>query len=1226
MKIEIENKSVETLSLLNSGAGGEFIDQNYAKTLKLPLLNLEKLIPAVNVDGTLNKKGTIKQYVNLYMEIFGQKQIIQLLVTGLGKQKILLGFPWLQKHNPVIDWKTGSFQWQYTPRKFDFEKKIEPSTVTKSVLPKTTISEEEDPDEWLTWTVNALGTNYRDVLLSPLIEIEEHIMDKGAWINPEINSVWICSKTNLATDLAIKENQRKDDLTDEKIVPSEYHEFLDIFGEKRASQFPDRWPWDHKINLKPGFELKSFKNYNLTPTEQEELDGFLKENLEKGYIKKSKSPMASPFFFIKEKDRKLRPCQDYRFLNEWTIKNAYPLPLISEIMDKLKGTKYFTKLDVQWGYNNIRIWEGDEWKAVFKTNQGLFEPTVMFFGMCNSPATFQSMMDSIFIEEIEEGVTIVYMDDILIYATTPELLRKHTKWVLQKLRDHDLFLKAQKCEFNKEKVEYLGLMIEEGKVSTDPVKVKGFADWPIPQSVKNVQLFLGFRNFYRKFIPKFSTLAAPLNNLLKKDTVFEWTPEAQQAFEELKQWLTSALVLLMPDQTKPFQIKCDASKYASGVVLTQLDNNGDCHLVAFLLKTFNKTEHNYEIYGRELLALIRALEEWRHYIQGSGHTTIVHSDHQNLTYFRAAQKLNQWQARWSLYLLELDVKLIHQPGSKMVQSNALSWGPDFIPNHDTDNENMTLLPEHMFLNLLNITLQDRVLDLGQIDDFLKAFSITDPPLGTPDNWRLETIEGRNTLFYKGRNYVPDDMDLRWDILWMLHDHETAGHPGEAETLVLVERHYWWPGLCTFVCNYVKGCGVCQQYKINQSPAHPSYMLILALTGTQPFAHCSMDLITDLPLSNGFDSILVVVNHGLTKGVILMPCNKTITTEQVANLLLEHLYKWFRLPDEFIFDRGPQFTAHAFWELLKLLGITSKLSTTYHPQTDGATGRVNQEIKAYLSIFCSSFPEDWAKKLYLVEFTHNNWWHANRKHTPFELMYGESPKAMPIMFGKTKYPLIKQHMHNLIPDREEALAAHKLAMRRIADRQKNTFVLFKVGDKVWLYMRNIKTTYNPKIGPRREGPFEISDVLGPLTYRLNLPNSWWIHNVFHAILLWPYVENDTHRANFPRPPPELLEGEEVYEVESILKHRCGGRGYQYLIKWKGYLITKATWEAEMAFSNDGNMLTTYKDWHQLWKRKETQCPTHIHTICFPLRPIKNGLMPIGKVWFTMSVVSRMNVSI
>ena len=217
------------------------------------------------------------------------------------------------------------------------------------------------------------------------------------------------------------------------------------------------------------------------------------------------------------------------------VKNAYPLPLISEIMDKLKGAKYFTKLDVQWGYNNIQIWKGDEWKAAFKTNRGLFEPTVMFFGMCNSPATFQSIMDSIFIEEVEDGVTIVYMDNILIYATTPELLEKYTRRVLHKLWDHDLFLKAKKCEFNKEKVEYLGLVIEEGRVSTDPVKAKGFTDWPTPKCVKDVRSFLGFGNFYQKFIPKFSTLAAPLNDLLKKDIAFEWMEETQLAFEELKQ-------------------------------------------------------------------------------------------------------------------------------------------------------------------------------------------------------------------------------------------------------------------------------------------------------------------------------------------------------------------------------------------------------------------------------------------------------------------------------------------------------------------------------------------------------------------------------------------------------------------------------------------------------------------------------------------------------------------
>ena len=208
-------------------------------------------------------------------------------------------------------------------------------------------------------------------------------------------------------------------------------------------------------------------------------------------------------------------------------------------------------------------------------NRGLFEPTVMFFGMCDSPATFHSMMDSVFIEEIEDGVTIVYMDDILIYATTLELLEKYMKQISQKLQDHNLFLEANKCEFGKTKLEYLGLIVEEGKLSTDPVKVKGFSDWPVPKSVKEVWSFQGFGNFYRKFVAKFSTLVGPLNNLLEKDTLFKWTNDVQYPFDELKQCLTSAPVLMMPDQTKPFQIKSDTSKYYCGVVLTQLDSNGN---------------------------------------------------------------------------------------------------------------------------------------------------------------------------------------------------------------------------------------------------------------------------------------------------------------------------------------------------------------------------------------------------------------------------------------------------------------------------------------------------------------------------------------------------------------------------------------------------------------------------------------------------------------------------
>ena len=265
-------------------------------------------------------------------------------------------------------------------------------------------------------------------------------------------------------------------------------------------------------------------------------------------------------------------------------------------MDKIKGARYFTKLDVRWGYNNIRIKDGDQWKAAFKTNRGLFEPTVMFFGMCNSPATFQSMMDSIFQDITDELVVIIYMDDVFLFAKDLATLENNTKKVLQRLRENDLYLKPRKCEFAKTKVEWLGMVIEEGKISMDAGKLKGISEWPVPTTVKAVRGFLGFGNFYRRFIRHYSEIAKPLNDLTKKDQKFEWTETCQKAFEELKRRFTEEPVLMMPDQTKPFQIKCDASKYALGVVLTQLDTNGNRHPCSFILKTFSPTERNYEIY------------------------------------------------------------------------------------------------------------------------------------------------------------------------------------------------------------------------------------------------------------------------------------------------------------------------------------------------------------------------------------------------------------------------------------------------------------------------------------------------------------------------------------------------------------------------------------------------------------------------------------------------------
>ena len=384
----------------------------------------------------------------------------------------------------------------------------------------------------------------------------------------------------------------------------------------------------------------------------------------------------------------------------------------------------------------------------------------------------------------------------------------------------------------------------------------------------------------------------------------------------------------------------------------------------------------------------------------------------------------------------------------------------------------------------------------------------------------------------------------------------------------------------FVKNYVQGCGICQQFKIDRSPAKPAYIPTEGAKSLRPFAYCSMDLITDLPLADSHDSILVMVDQGLSKGVILIPCNKTLTSEGTAQLLFENLYKRFGLPDKIISDRGPQFASRAFIELLKLLGIKSALSTAYHPQTDGTTERTNQEIEAYLSIYCASHPEDWPQALHTLEFTHNNRRHADRPNTPFELMFGESPIAIPLSFESTKYPTMEDKMKTLKRNREEALAAHELARTRMADRRKSTFSPFRKGDQVWLDSRNLKTMYHKKMKPKREGPFTITEVLGPVTYRLQLPTSWRIHNVFHATLLKPYRETETYGRNFPEPPPELLEGEEVYEIENILNHRRRGRGYQYYVKWVGYPISDASWEPEHVFSDDGDILKQYKLRHDL----------------------------------------------
>jgi Reverse transcriptase (RNA-dependent DNA polymerase) len=264
--------------------------------------------------------------------------------------------------------------------------------------------------------------------------------------------------------------------------------------------------------------------------------------LESGHIVKADSPQAAPFFFIKKKDGRLRPVQDYQQLNDNTWKDSYLLPLVTELLDRIKDSKYFTKLDIRWGYNNIRIREGDEWKAAFICQEELFIPKVMFFRLCNSPATFQRMMNDIFTNLIAEGKVTIYLDDILI--ATPDLLThiQTVREVLNIIQTHNLYLKPEKCDWIQKEVEYLGHIILYGQIRMDHAKTQAIDEWKIPRTKKELQSFLGFANYYRRFIEGYSDIVKPLTTLTGK-TPWNWKEEEQEAFNELKRRFHNGSIL-----------------------------------------------------------------------------------------------------------------------------------------------------------------------------------------------------------------------------------------------------------------------------------------------------------------------------------------------------------------------------------------------------------------------------------------------------------------------------------------------------------------------------------------------------------------------------------------------------------------------------------------------------------------------------------------------------------
>ena len=773
----------------------------------MPLKKKLEPRPIEVIDGRPLSSGLVTHETTpLSLHVGLHSELLVFDVVKLGHYPVILGVSWLKKHNPTVIWSLHELR-------FDLCAKTcggpFPTVTAFPEFPDSSSFEEHSaalPD------VSLISS---DALQNSKTHDELFLMSVSSANANEENSPPV-----------------------ETIVPLVYHQFLDIFSKEAADQLPPSRSYDHRIPLIDGGSPPHGPIYSLSEVELNALSLYLDENLKKGFIRPSSSPAGAPILFVKKKDGSLRLCVDYRGLNKVTVKNRYPLPLISELLDRLQGATIFTRIDLRGAYNLVRIASGEEWKTAFRTRYGHYEYLVMPFGLTNAPATFQNLMNDVLREYLDQFV-IVYLDDILIYSKNETEHVEHVMLVFNKLRSAGLFCKAEKCEFHKPEVEFLGYVMSSEGVKMDPSKVACIRSWPPPTSVKELQVFLGFANFYRRFIKNYAIVTAPLTTLLKKDVLWNFHTAALQAFETLKSAFITAPILMHFDPSLKIVIETDASDYALGAILSQIHPDNRTHPVAFYGRKFSAAEINYDIYDKEMLGVISAIQEWRAYLEGSRLPFTILTDHKNLEYFTSARSLNRRQARWAEFLAGYEFEIVYRPGQRNGKADALSRRHDFRPEkgeNDLRNIKSVIRPDQFILGTSSLTsvsaqsFRDRIIECLQTDDFFLSVSkyLDDQTLERPPevNARLNSLSVKNNVLLRdGKLYVPDNESLRLDIFRKCHDSPAAGHYGHQKTFELVSRNFWWPGMRKMIIKYINTCEQCQR---NKTPRHKPFGLLKPL--------------------------------------------------------------------------------------------------------------------------------------------------------------------------------------------------------------------------------------------------------------------------------------------------------------------------------------------------------------------------------------------------------------
>ena len=1063
LRAEINGKTYS--ALLDSGAQGNFISPSIINRDEIPWHQKEDPYRLSTVEGTEvgYGNGVIDMETDhLPVSIQGHATSMTLDITDTAHHELILGLPWLRATNPRIDWTTGQIFWDnaVTQRRVAINGAGRSSVTEDSGEPRSNEPTDTSGSKSGTW----LWKNREGSDQSWTPEEGRSLSDQQKRSGPPRTD----GKTTRYSTTHRQEAQRyllyihqkgetmNDEPTDRLArVPRTYHEFRKVFQERLDTVLPQHSRYDHEIPLQEGKVPKYHQIYGLNEEQLKALREYLDENLEKQYIQPSKSPAGYPILFVPKKNGKLRLCVDYRQLNDITIKNRYPLPLIKELRDRLKGAQWFTALDLKHGYNLIRMKEGEEWKTAFRTRYGHYEYQVMPFGLTNAPATFQEMINDVLREYLDVFV-IAYLDDILIFSKNPEEHKEHVKKVLQKLQDANLLVEPEKSFFHVQKVDYLGYTIEPGLVRMQKDKVQAIKEWPTPTSVKDVRAFQGYVNFYRQFIGGYSDIAKPLTDLTRKDVSFQWTQKEEQAFQALKDKVTQDPVLEEADPEKEFEIHTDASDDAAGGELTQRDDKGRVRIIANFSKKFNGPETRYATPDKEFMAIVYAFQEWQHYLIGAQKQIKLYTDHKNLTTFTTTKQLNKRQVRYVEFLSQFDIKVIHVEGTKNDRADALSRRPD---HHTKESP-----PEWTVFK----TEEDGSLTLNRELDV--TIRIDKTPRGTPKD-----PEEQNKLIKE------------------IHEAPAHGHQGVTATVKRIQRTHQISNLRRRTEEIIRQCDSCNK---NKTSRHKPYGLLKPLpVPTAVWSSISLDFIVKLPLSREpltkvlYDSILVVVCR-LSKYAYFIPYKEASTAEELAYTFLRIIVSNHGMPQEIISDRDKLFTSNFWKPLMKQLGTKHKLSTAAHPQTDGQTERINQIVEQYLRHYVNQLQDNWVELLPLAQFAYNSATTSTTRQSPFFAVYGYEPQAYYESLPDTaiaesaeqKATRIRQIQKNI----QDELSFVQERMAKYANQKRIEGPILKEGDKVYLLRQNIKTKYpSNKLNYKKIKLFKILRKLLNTNYKLLL---------------------------------------------------------------------------------------------------------------------------------------------